>query len=161
MAGLAAHEALAGYAPGASLLIKWPNDIMANGAKLCGILLERRGDAVAVGFGINVAHAPDIAGRAITCLAALGPAPALDMLWDSLASAFARRLAEWRAAGLAPVIVEWTRRAHPAGTPIEVHEPDGSLRSGAFEGLSADGGLIIALADGRRHVMHAGDVFML
>ncbi len=161
VAGLAAHDALATHAPGASLLIKWPNDIMADGAKLCGILLERRDDAVAVGFGINVAQAPAIEGRATTCLAALAPVPALDSLWDNLASAFERRLAEWRAAGLAPIIADWTRRAHPFGTPIEVHEPDGSLRTGAFDGLSPDGGLIIALADGRRHVMHAGDVFML
>lgn len=161
VAGLAAHDALADHAGAAALLIKWPNDIIANGAKLCGILLERRDDAVAVGFGVNVAEAPAIAGRATTCLAALAPVPELDVLWEALASAFERRLAQWRTAGLAPIIADWSLRAHPAGTPIEVHEPDGSLRAGAFEGLSTDGGLIIALADGRRHVMHAGDVFML
>lgn len=161
MAGVAAHETLASQAPQASLLIKWPNDIIADGAKLSGILLERRDDAVALGFGVNVAHAPAIAGRATTCLAALGSTPPLDALCDMLASSLARWLAEWRAGGLAPIIAQWSRRAHPVGTPIEVHEADGSLRSGAFDGLSADGGLIIALADGRRHVMHAGDVFML
>lgn len=161
MAGIAAHEALAPYAGGRSILVKWPNDIMVDGAKLCGILLERRDDAVVAGFGINVAHAPQMIGRATTSLAAFGPVPALDSLWDNLASAFGRWLTRWRASGLGPIIAEWTGRAHPPGTAIEVHEPDGSLRSGTFDGLSADGGLIIALADGRRHVMHAGDVFML
>lgn len=161
VAGLAAHDALVDHVTGVSLLIKWPNDIMANGAKLCGILLERRDEAVAVGFGVNVAQAPAIPGRETTCIAAFGNRPDLDTLWDSLASAFARRLREWRDAGLGPIIAHWSRRAHPAGTPIEVHEPDGSLRTGAFDGLSGDGGLIVALADGRRHVMHVGDVFML
>lgn len=161
VAGIAVHEALSAYAGATPLLIKWPNDIMADGAKLAGILLERRDDAVAVGVGVNVAGAPALPDRPTTCLAALGQAPSPDVIWEGLASAFDRHLDTWRTIGPSAIASEWTRRAHRQGTPIEVHEPDGALRSGTFDGLSGDGGLILALADGRRHVMHAGDVFML
>ena len=62
-AGLALIEALEAAVPGQALMLKWPNDVMLAGKKLAGILLERNGDRVAVGFGVNLASAPELADR--------------------------------------------------------------------------------------------------
>src|SRR3546814_18305725 len=58
VAALALHRALSAWAPAARLSLKWPNDLLMDGAKLSGILLEREGDAVIAGFGVNLAHHP-------------------------------------------------------------------------------------------------------
>ena len=59
-AGLALIEGIDVTVPGQPLLLKWPNDLMLGGKKLAGILLERSGDRVAVGFGVNLAAAPQL-----------------------------------------------------------------------------------------------------
>src|SRR3954469_24646435 len=102
VAAVALHEVAAAFAPGAELIVKWPNDLLAGGAKLAGILLEREGDAVVIGFGANLAAAPAGLDRPTTSLAALaGAAPDPATFLDVLAGAFARWLGRWRSEGLA------------------------------------------------------------
>jgi BirA family biotin operon repressor/biotin-[acetyl-CoA-carboxylase] ligase len=141
--------------------LKWPNDLLLDGAKLSGILLERADNAVVIGFGVNLAHHPTDTDRLATSLAAYGiavePAPFLDMLADT----FARWLARWRQEGVLPVRDRWVERAHPAGTALTVRLPDRSSIDGLFERLDADGALILRLASGERRVIHAGDVFLI
>ena len=143
------------------LVLKWPNDLLLDGAKLSGILLERADDAVVIGIGVNLAHHPTDTDRAATSLAAYGltvePAPFLDMLADT----FARWLARWRQEGVVPVRDRWVERAHPAGTALTARLPDGTSIDGLFERLDADGALILRLASGERRVIHAGDVFLI
>jgi BirA family biotin operon repressor/biotin-[acetyl-CoA-carboxylase] ligase len=62
-AGLALVEAIDVAVPGQTLMLKWPNDALLLGRKLAGILLERTGDRVAVGFGVNLTTAPTLADR--------------------------------------------------------------------------------------------------
>ncbi|WP_093332870.1 biotin--[acetyl-CoA-carboxylase] ligase [Sphingomonas rubra] len=143
------------------LAIKWPNDLLLNGAKLSGILLERAGDVVIAGFGVNVAHHPDLPDRPTTSLAAHGVAVAPATLLDILAESFARWLATWRGHGLEPVRAAWLDRAHPVGTALCVHQPDGSRVDGLFDGLDDAGALLLRLAGGERQVIHAADVFLL
>ncbi|HEU4960091.1 MAG TPA: biotin--[acetyl-CoA-carboxylase] ligase [Sphingomonas sp.] len=143
------------------LVLKWPNDLLLDGAKLSGILLERAVDAVVIGFGVNLAHHPTDTDRRATSLAAHGarlePAPFLEIL----AETFARWLARWRGEGIAPVRDRWVARAHSAGTALTVRLPDGSSIDGLFDRLDADGALILRLASGERRVIHAGDVFLI
>ncbi|MGJ3648833.1 biotin--[acetyl-CoA-carboxylase] ligase [Sphingomonas sp. GlSt437] len=155
-----AHRASDGKGEGV-LQIKWPNDVLLGGAKLSGILLEHAGDAVVIGIGINLAHHPDGLDRAVTSLAAYGAAPDPATFLETLAEVFARWLARWRGEGLAPVRERWLGRAHPPGTALTARLPDGEAIEGLFEGLDADGALILRLADGTRRVIHAGDVFLL
>src|SRR4051794_38072455 len=76
VAAVALHETVAAFAPEAPVLIKWPNDLVADGAKLAGILLEREGEVVIAGFGVNLAYHPNDTPRSATSLAALtGGAP--------------------------------------------------------------------------------------
>jgi BirA family transcriptional regulator, biotin operon repressor / biotin---[acetyl-CoA-carboxylase] ligase len=141
-------------------VLKWPNDILIDGAKLSGILLERSGDAVVIGFGVNLAHHPIDLDRPATSLAAHGSAPDPGVFAETLAESFGRWLSRWRD-GIAPVRDRWMARAHPPGTALTARLADGSAIEGLFEGLDGQGALILRLADGGRHVIHAGDVFLL
>ena len=143
------------------LQIKWPNDLLLDGAKLSGILLERAGDAVVIGIGVNLAHHPTDLDRAVTSLAAHGGVPDPADFLETLADAFARWLGIWRGEGLAPVRARWLGRAHPAGTALTARLPDGSAIDGLFQGLDDAGALILRLADGSTRVIHAADVFLI
>ncbi|MDO7842439.1 biotin--[acetyl-CoA-carboxylase] ligase [Sphingomonas immobilis] len=154
-------NAAAPASAGATVVIKWPNDLLLGGAKLSGILLERTGDAVVIGMGVNLAHHPERLDRPVTSLAAHGPAPAPAEFIETLAEGFARWLGLWRGQGLGPVRARWLERAHPSGTPLTARLPDGSAVDGLFDGLDAGGALVLRLADGGRRVIHAGDVFLI
>jgi BirA family biotin operon repressor/biotin-[acetyl-CoA-carboxylase] ligase len=143
------------------LQLKWPNDLLLDGAKLSGILLEGAGDAVVIGIGVNLAHHPTDLDRLATSLAAHGITPDPADFLDTLAEAFARWLARWRGEGLAPVRARWLERAHAPGTALTARLPDGSATDGLFAGLDHDGALILRLADGTTRVIHAADVFLI
>lgn len=159
VAGLAVYEAILPLLAGPlALSLKWPNDLLLGGAKLAGILLEREGDVVIVGIGVNLAAAPELDERRTVALVAFGPAPDRDTFARSLAGAFDRELERWRTYGLDPLLRRWRQAAHPPGTPLAVREPDGTRLMGAFAGLEADGSLLLRLEDGTVRTIHAGDV---
>ncbi|MEJ2408112.1 MAG: biotin--[acetyl-CoA-carboxylase] ligase [Novosphingobium sp.] len=161
MTGLAVHEALGAFVPGRSTLwLKWPNDLLLDGAKIAGILLEVAAGTVIVGIGVNLVFAPDIPGRAVAALADYGPAPDRDAFAEALAAAFDRELHRWRSVGLAPLLRRWQSAAHPVGTSLTVVPPGEDAFAGSFAGLSQDGNLLLDLADGTRRTIHAGDVLL-
>ena len=143
------------------LRLKWPNDLLIDGAKLSGILLERAGDAVVVGIGINLAHHPDLPDRPTTSLSAHGVQVGPEAFGEMLADSFARWLAGWRSEGFAPVRARWLALAHPVGAALLVRLLDEGAIEGLFAGLDPDGALILRLASGERRVIHAGDVFLV
>lgn len=162
LAAIALQEVVEGFAGADAVTIKWPNDLIAAGAKLSGILLERSGDAVIVGFGVNLGDHPEGLDRPATSLRALtGSAPAPEQFLGQLAPAFAAWLSRWRSQGLAPVRRRWLDKAHPIGTALATTAPDGGRIEGLFQGLDESGALKIRLADGSTHIIHAGDVFVI
>jgi BirA family transcriptional regulator, biotin operon repressor / biotin---[acetyl-CoA-carboxylase] ligase len=157
VAAIALHEAASAWAPEAGIRIKWPNDLLAGGAKLAGILLERAGDAVVIGFGANLAHHPQGLERPVTSLAALtGSAPEASVFAEQLAESFARYLGSWRGSGIGAIRSAWLERAHPVGTALTTPEGEG-----LFEGLDESGALRLRLPHGETRLVHAGDVFLL
>jgi BirA family biotin operon repressor/biotin-[acetyl-CoA-carboxylase] ligase len=159
VAALAVYEASLGHlAAPQALQLKWPNDVLLAGAKLAGILLERAGDSAVVGVGVNLAAAPALEGRVVRHLAETGPAPDRDTFAHDLATSFARELLAWRREGLGPLFRRWLAAAHPPGTALSVHGPDGVRVTGQFAGLEPDGALRLQLSDGECCVIHAGDV---
>ena len=137
-------------------MLKWPNDLMLGKAKLAGILLERSGERVVAGFGVNLATAPTIAGRETADLGGVIAAHAFAPL---LAASFARVLAAWRSASAEAFARAWLARAHPIGTPLMVHGGQDEIVSGAFAGIDPDGALRIDVG-GEVQVIRAGDVSM-
>ncbi len=142
----------------AAPMIKWPNDLLVDGAKIAGILLERSGSAVIIGVGVNLASAPALPDRPAMSLKALGIDVRRDDFARALAEGFRGWLSRWRDGGLAMLLPEWSRRAHPPGTPISVHAPGGEALTGTFDGLEPDGTLRLRLADGTVRQVAAGDV---
>ena len=166
VAGVALHRALEralATASGASaqMLLKWPNDVLVDGAKLAGILLERQGDAVVVGIGVNLASAPHVPDRPTVALAQLGHRVARDGFAQVLADEWQSALTLWHAQGWPALRDEWLARAHPRGTLLATHDRDAGLIIGAFAGLEPEGAALIRLADGTMRAIHAGDVDMV
>ena len=154
-AGLAVAEAVDAAVPGQALLLKWPNDLLLLGNKLAGILLERSGDRAVVGFGVNLASAPELRDRTGASLDGNITAQAFAPL---LAASFARLLALWRENAPALMAKAWLARAHPVGTLLTVHLGADETISGAFDGLEPDGALRLRREDGALEVVRAGDV---
>ncbi|HEU5482628.1 MAG TPA: biotin--[acetyl-CoA-carboxylase] ligase [Sphingomicrobium sp.] len=153
--GLALIEAVDAAAPGLRLLLKWPNDLLLDGAKLAGILLERQADRVVIGIGVNLAAAPEIPGRPA---AHLGGAVTPEAFAPLLAGTMARMIGLWRTADPQDFAKAWLVRAHPVGTELRVHGADRANVSGEFDGIEPDGALRLRLPDGSVQLVRAGDV---
>lgn len=165
-AGVATYDAVAAATGGLDgLVLKWPNDLLVGTAKLAGILLERDGDRVVVGVGVNLAQAPHIPGRLTTALAAHRPSPTLEQFAPLLAGSFARVLARWHGGEWPVLRAEWLARAAPPGTVMRLSDSaDGTADEAGlatFVGLAADGAARLRLADGTVRVIHAGDIEMV
>jgi BirA family biotin operon repressor/biotin-[acetyl-CoA-carboxylase] ligase len=154
-AGLALIEALDVAVPAEPAMLKWPNDVIVRGRKLAGILLERTGERVAVGFGINLAIAPQLQDREAASLCGAMVPEAFAPL---LAGSFARLLTLWRASEPASLARAWQERAHPIGTDLKIHVSREETISGRFAGVEPDGALRLAVGDGSIEIIRAGDV---
>jgi BirA family biotin operon repressor/biotin-[acetyl-CoA-carboxylase] ligase len=145
--------------------LKWPNDVMVHGRKAVGILVESgaRPDGrlwLAVGVGVNLAHAPTAVERPATAFAdhMAAPPPAPRDALEVLATAFERWRSLWAVQGFAPIAAGWTARAQGLGARCEARLPAQTL-SGVAEGLDLDGALRLRLDDGSLERVTAGDVF--
>lgn len=159
VAGIAVHGALSRYTPG--LMLKWPNDVLAGRAKISGVLLERSGDWIVIGAGVNLVNHPDLPDRPSTDLATLGTLVSPRDFASALTEEMAASLARWRHQPLAATISAWEAAAHPTGTPLDAALPDGDRVAGRFDGLSEGGALRLRLASGEVRVIHAADVFQV
>jgi len=160
VAALALHDTVAGLVPPDRLHLKWPNDLLLDDAKLSGILLEREGDVLVLGMGVNIVAAPHLEDRATIALADIGVEIAPGAFLDRLAAALVVRRAEWRVNGFVPTRKAWLARAHPAGTMLWIVN-GGQRVSGRFRTLAEDGALLLDGEDGAMHMVHAGDVWQV
>lgn len=151
-----------------SFRLKWPNDVLLNGAKVAGILLESvvnpaGGMHLAIGFGVNLVAAPDaglIEAGAVPAVSVLGET-ALQVTPDEFLSALAPAYAYWEAVfltqGFAPLREEWLRHAARLGEVIRARTGN-DTREGVFETIDAAGNLILRMAHGPVAIP-AADVF--
>jgi BirA family biotin operon repressor/biotin-[acetyl-CoA-carboxylase] ligase len=146
--------------PPEALLLKWPNDLLLNGRKVSGILLERSGDALIIGLGVNLASHPEVVERPATSLGAAGIALGPAALHLALVESFDTWRARWAAEGFAPVRAEWLRHASGLGDRLAARLGD-EVIEGRFDGLDSDGALLLGLDDGATRAIHAGEVFSL
>lgn len=162
VAALALHDALSALSgQPARFALKWPNDVLLDATKCSGILLERQGEALVIGIGVNLAHHPEGTERPATSLAATGlPVPTPAALLHELAPAFAHWRAVWEGQGFAPIRTAWLARASGVGQRI-VARLGNESPEGVFTGLADDGALLMQLDDGSMRAIHAGEVFAL
>ena len=160
VAGLAAADAIAAAVPRGEVKLKWPNDLLLNGGKVAGILLEGLGeDALAIGIGINLAHYPlDTEAPSISIAAVTGYPSDLDGTLLRLASRMAAWYEVWLEQGFQVVRKAWLLRATGLGRPVRARLADGE-RQGVFEDLDEDGALLLRDSAGTLTRITAGDVF--
>jgi BirA family biotin operon repressor/biotin-[acetyl-CoA-carboxylase] ligase len=166
VAAVALHDAVVDVARSLErrLTLKWPNDLLCDGLKLAGILVEGecgpdRPLATVVGIGVNLAHHPEQTDYPATDLAAAGAPVALERMFAALSRTMAVRLREWdRGNGFAVIRGKWLAHAHGIGKTIRVNLPDRRLE-GWFETVDATGRLILRGATGIVEAITVGDVF--
>jgi BirA family transcriptional regulator, biotin operon repressor / biotin---[acetyl-CoA-carboxylase] ligase len=144
---------------------KWPNDVLLDGAKVAGVLLEAESHPagplvwLSIGIGVNLAHYPENTEWPATSLAASGiESPHPHAVLEALAARFAHWLERWRREGFAPVKTAWLDRAARVGEKIEVRLDKETLH-GIFSTLDDSGALVLTGADGAIRLVSAGDVF--
>lgn len=150
----------------AAVTCKWPNDVLVEGHKIAGILLESEAEAggglawVVIGVGINITDHPT-AGESRYPATSLDAEGAETITPGALLASYCRHLqsaiAVWRRVGFAAVRGAWLRRAHGLGGAITVRLQNETL-DGTFEDLDADGALVLGQAGGPRRIT-VGDVF--
>lgn len=166
VAALALHEALVTVtARPVSFALKWPNDVLLNGGKLAGILLESVGQGaqvghLAIGIGVNLLHAPDPeqgALRPVSLMSETGIAMSPEEFLDVLAPAYAKWEHQLVTYGFVSIRQAWMNSAARLGERIVARTVTDS-HEGTFEGIDATGALMLRTAQGRRTIP-AADVF--
>ncbi len=166
-AGLAVVDALQEIATAdatSMVRLKWPNDVLVEDAKICGILIEtsRNGNSpliVVAGFGLNLASAPALDDRKSVCVADLmktntpSPREALSVL-DRM---FRRRLGQLLNDGFAPIRHDWLQRTIPVGRVVS-YKIGAEIHEGEFVDLADDGALAVRDAAGHIQYVRTGDV---
>ncbi|MDA5557871.1 biotin--[acetyl-CoA-carboxylase] ligase [Shimia sp. MMG029] len=170
VAALALYDAfVAVTGRSAGFALKWPNDVLLNGGKVAGILLESAGLAggavshIAIGIGVNLAHAPDTgaveaqATRPVSLLSETGAAVDPESFLDALAASYARWEAQFVTYGFEPIRTAWLARAARIGEVMTARTTREET-TGTFETVDSAGNLVLKTAKGRVAVA-AADIF--
>jgi BirA family biotin operon repressor/biotin-[acetyl-CoA-carboxylase] ligase len=154
--GFVAALAVADIVPaGRAVRVKWPNDVLVDGGKIAGILLESaiaqtgRVEHVVAGVGINVGFAPQLPEMRYPG-AALGGSVAAAL--ERFTNALAARLVEWHRDGFEAVRAAWLAKAGPIGAEVDVRLGE-ELVSGRFAGLDREGALLLDTTTGPRKIV--------
>src|SRR5262245_44374464 len=167
VAALAIHDAVAEVAPALRprLFIKWPNDLLVDGRKFSGILIEGEGGeqaTVVVGIGVNCVSHPADTDYPATDLAAAGAAVSAEALFTVLSAKMLGRLAQWNdGEHFSTIRADWLARAAGRGGEVRVRLAEEQEVVGRFDDIDEAGRLVLARPDGSRKPIAAGDVVAL
>lgn len=163
-AALALHQAIFSTT-GTVAALKWPNDVLVNGRKVAGILLEatvRQGKpCLAIGFGVNLISAPDVtevgAIPPISLQVATGQTISADDFLTALSQAYGAQEAVFQSHGFAPLRTAWLTHAARIGHVIRARTGQ-AVYEGVFDTIDEAGNLIL-ITDAGRLAIPAADVF--
>jgi len=157
VASLALYDTIRDFLPQANITLKWPNDVLLNGKKVSGILLESGESWLVVGIGLNIAHYPADALYPATSLQAEGLRQG-DL--SKMLEALLNHLRHWyetiQNGDFSPIRTAWLDRAQKG--PVTVRLPNRTVE-GVFAGLDDNGHLRLRLPDGSEDSIATGDVF--
>ncbi len=158
---LAVGEALDSYLPPQAIRLKWPNDVLVDGKKISGILLESIEGGLVVGIGINILRKPEHAQYPATCLADRGTVAISDQTIPAVLNSFLSALDHWYGLliteGFEPLRTAWIARAQKGTLRVRIKDAD---IEGVFLDLDSDGSLYLRSPEGTEHriIAGAGDV---
>ena len=164
VAALAIRKTIAERLPDQEVGLKWPNDVVVAGGKICGLLLEARDGAVVIGTGVNIAPVPAVPGARLPAISLrdLGDAAATPAM---LAEAYATRLlagaASWERDGFSAVRLEWLRHCAHIGARMKVITGGAGSDvtvEGDFVDLGTDGALVLRDDKDAERRITTGDV---
>lgn len=168
VAALAVADSLDAWVPSSIVGIKWPNDLLLDGRKAAGILVESGSMQdgrlwLAVGIGLNLLTAPSDVERPVTRViehlrGEVASAPTLEEALSILAGAFESRLKMWEHDGFDAIRRAWTERAVGLGSHCVARLGEETVE-GTAEGLDEDGALVLRTPEGKLRRITAGDVF--
>lgn len=165
VAALAVRAALSEFIDENRLTLKWPNDVLADDAKIAGLLLERfegPGEPViGLGIGINIVSAPKgmpyPTARLRDLMQQSVSAPGIEQVVEAIDQSWDHHYGMWRDKGFATIREHWLNHAKGVGAPIGVRLPQETV-AGIFEGLDPNGALVLRQGNEKR-IISAGDVF--
>lgn len=167
VAALAVHDGIVIVAPalGPRLGLKWPNDVLLDGAKVAGILVEGESSAIqfvaVVGIGVNCTSHPVDTAYPATDLVSAGAVTSFEGLSAALMVTLMERLRQWdRGAGFKSIRADWLDRATGIGSDIRIATAQREI-VGRFESLDSSGRLVLKRHDGERELVAAGEIFPL
>lgn len=168
LAGVVAYDTIAELLPEearSELLLKWPNDVLLQGGKIAGVLLESASDVttnrskVVIGTGLNLCSHPEGLEQLATSLSVHGGTATPAAAFETLAATTDSWLTRWgEGASFQAVRRAWLDRAGPTGRPLRVRLHDEEAE-GTFAGLDSGGALRLLMSDGAERRVAAGDVF--
>lgn len=150
----------------ADFTLKWPNDVLLNGGKVAGILLETMGSGpshLCIGIGVNLAHAPSVTALESTAISpkSLAGDAGLDVsaeiFLDALATTFDVRLHQFQQGGFQAIRRDWLAHAVKLGEEITARTVSAEIK-GRFETVDDKGALVLHTSQGPRHIT-AADIF--
>ena len=154
---LAVADVVDAVLPGGRARLKWPNDVLVDGRKIAGILVEISEDnAAVVGIGLNIVQAPDATTYPVTCLHEVGLGVSPEVALTQLLAVLEVRLADWSEHGFARARAAWLARGPVPGDVVSVRIGT-RIDSGRFVGLDSDGALLLA-EDGTLRRVVVGEV---
>lgn len=140
--------------------LKWPNDILVDGLKISGILLESNlkadggVDSIVLGVGVNIFKAPELA----VSLQDVANKPVyINVFRDEFLENLSEIYELWNKKGFAPIRKEWLKQAHGLNEKMSVRLPN-EIFKGEFNGVNDNGALLVLLEDGSQRVVQAGEV---
>lgn len=160
--GLALSAAIEPYLTGQKKTLKWPNDILIDGKKCAGILLESQMtaegivDALVIGMGVNIMAPPE--GRVGLKELAGERRLAIHRFRDEVLAQIAEYYEGWKLKGFEPVREEWLKQAHGLGHTISARLPD-RTEKGIFRGIDPAGALLLEVEKGKEIAIRAGEVY--
>ncbi|MEO1311235.1 MAG: biotin--[acetyl-CoA-carboxylase] ligase [Pseudomonadota bacterium] len=167
VAALSVYEALERVCDAARLSLKWPNDVLLDGGKVGGLLLELLEDpahpVISFGVGLNIKSKPPSSETPYPTARledAIDPSRKLPEPRDIMTAIdghFLNLCALWVKQGFSPIREAWLARAHGVGSELVVNAPQGTL-TGSFEGIDGTGRLILNRPTGEVVRIDAGDV---
>ncbi|QDH16204.1 biotin--[acetyl-CoA-carboxylase] ligase [Swingsia samuiensis] len=146
-----------------SVSLKWPNDLLINGAKAAGILIESGAYLsdpwVVVGIGVNLQQAPAIEGRRLAALAEVMTPPDPIVFGEQLGKKLEEWEGLWEEKGFSFIRSSWLERAHPLGCHLAVKR-DELYITGKFSGLDQQGRLLLTCPSGETIAVMTGDILL-
>ncbi len=164
VAGVALIDALIACTHSTCFHLKWPNDVLVDGAKLAGLLLETRHQndarAVVIGWGVNIETAPNNPAYRTIALKSILSSANTETLRQQLMKAFIERFRQWdKGKNFAAIRDVWLQFALPPGTPLAIHASASEKIEGVFETIDEDGSLLLKTPFDTKRIL-AGDVIL-